>query len=376
MAHSVMELALLFCRLLLAAVFLVAGATKFVDPMGTLKALREFGLPKALVRPVVVLLPLLEVVVAVVLIPASVAWYGAWGAIGLLAVFVIAIIVAMIRGRKPDCHCFGQLHSSPAGKATLVRNGVLAVCAMGVAWRGPGHSGPEVWDWYSSLGLESQKVALVVLCVVGFLFLRAITGARTKVGDPETPMMSFSLDGLWGSEPEPAMAAVQAAQVAEVTTQEPMAAPGRVAMGIGLPVGTAAPEFELPGMDGEKRTLSSLRQSGRDVLLVFSSPYCPSCQALAPSLVRWKKELEGSLKIVVVSRGSRQENIEKLKEIENLDVLLQPDFTVAESYDCSSTPAAVLVGAGGLIKSGLATGKDAIQQMVAERRKASPLPSN
>jgi peroxiredoxin/uncharacterized membrane protein YphA (DoxX/SURF4 family) len=363
MAHSVAELTLLFCRLLLAAVFLVAGATKFVDPMGTMKALREFGLPKALVRPVVVLLPLLEVVAAAALIPASLAWYGAWGAIGLLALFVIAIAVAMIRGRKPDCHCFGQLHSSPVGKATLVRNGVLAACAMGVAWRGPGRSGPEVWDWYSALGLEAQKVALVALAALGFLFLRAITGARTKVGDPETPIMSFSLEGLWGSEPEPAVATLEPAAALPVTE------PGRVAMGIGLPVGTAAPEFELPGMDGEKRTLASLRRSGRDVLLVFSSPYCPSCQALAPNLVRWKQELQGSLNIVVVSRGSRQENLEKLKEIENLDVLLQSDFTVAESYDCSSTPAAVLVGAGGLIKSDLATGKEAIQQMIAARRK-------
>ena len=139
-------------------------------------------------------------------------------------------------------------------------------------------------------------------------------------------------------------------------------------MGIGLPVGTAAPEFELPGMDGEKRTLASLRKSGRDVLLVFSSPYCPTCQTLASSLVRWRRELERSLNMVV-SRGTRQENLEKLKEIENLDVLLQPDFAVAESYDCSATPAAVLIGAGGLIKSALATGKDSIQQMILQRQK-------
>ena len=370
MAHSVTELALLFSRLLLAVLFLVAGATKFVDPMGTLTALREFGLPKALARPVVVLLPLLEVVVALALIPANLAWYGAWGAIGLLAIFMLAIAVAMIRGRRPDCHCFGQLHSSPVGKPTLIRNGVLAVCAIGVAWSGPAHSGPEVWDWYSALGVEAQKVALVVLCVMGFLFLRAITGARKKSDEPETAIPSFSLEGLWGSEPEPAVAPVSAPRAAEVAAEEPAAASsGKVVLGIGLPVGTAAPEFELPGMDGEKRTLASLRKSGRDVLLVFSSPYCPTCQAIAPSLVRWRRELEGSLNIVVVSRGTRQENLEKLKEVENLDVLLQPDFTVAESYDCSATPAAVLVGAGGLIKSGLATGKDAIQQMIAQRRK-------
>jgi hypothetical protein len=32
-------------------------------------------------------------------------------------------------GHGPDCRCFGQLHSVPAGSKTLVRNGVLAALA-------------------------------------------------------------------------------------------------------------------------------------------------------------------------------------------------------------------------------------------------------
>jgi peroxiredoxin/uncharacterized membrane protein YphA (DoxX/SURF4 family) len=370
MGHSAAELTLLFCRLLLAAVFFVAGATKFVDPLGTLQALREFGVPKALSRPVVVLLPLLEVIVAVALIPASVAWYGACGAIGMLALFVMAIGVAMIRGRKPDCHCFGQLHSSPVGKATLLRNGLLAVGAIWIESQGLGHSGPEVWDWYSSLGVEGQKVTLVAAAVVGFLFLRAITGARPKVAEPETPSEPFSLENFWSDEPVPPAPPPPRPRSVEPVPEAPPALPAREVLNIGLPIGTPAPEFDLPGMNGENRSLESLRSSGRDVMLVFSSPYCPPCQALAPNLVRWKRELERSLNIVVVSRGSRQENLEKLKEIENLDVLLQKDFSVAESYDCNSTPAAVVVGADGLLRSGLATGREAIQQIIAERRKA------
>jgi hypothetical protein len=45
------EFTLLASRLLLAALFLLAGASKLIDPAGSRKALRDFGLPAALARP-------------------------------------------------------------------------------------------------------------------------------------------------------------------------------------------------------------------------------------------------------------------------------------------------------------------------------------
>ena len=49
-------------------------------------------------------------------------------------------------------------------------------------------------------------------------------------------------------------------------------------------VGTLAPEFVLPDLDGHPHGLASLRASGQPVLLLFSSPHCVACQALAPKL--------------------------------------------------------------------------------------------
>ena len=43
----------------------------------------------------------------------------------------------MARGNRPDCHCFGQLHSEPIGLSTLLRNGFLAVVAAAVLWLVP-----------------------------------------------------------------------------------------------------------------------------------------------------------------------------------------------------------------------------------------------
>jgi hypothetical protein len=63
-------------------------------------------------------------------------------------VFAIGISVNLARGRTPDCHCFGQLHSAPAGWKTLARNRVLAVVAGFVLWEGyEGGAGRSALAW-------------------------------------------------------------------------------------------------------------------------------------------------------------------------------------------------------------------------------------
>src|SRR5215208_582186 len=124
-----MDVVLLIARLLLASVFAVAGVAKLADREGSRQAIVDFGVPKALAAPLGLLLPLGELTVAATLLPAPTAWWGALGALALLLVFVVGISVNLARGRKPDCHCFGQLHSAPAGWKTLARNGVLAAVA-------------------------------------------------------------------------------------------------------------------------------------------------------------------------------------------------------------------------------------------------------
>jgi len=374
--------AALAARLLLAAVFLLAGATKLVDPVGLRKALRNFGLPSALARPAVILLPALELAVAVALIPTSLAWYGAWGALVLLTIFLLAVGVAMARGRKPDCHCFGQLHSAPVGWATLARNAVLWACAGALVLGYRQHPGPDLWAWIASLEGVELKAAVVAACVVSFLFLYVLSRARPK-REPAQP----ELPQLESPQPEsgdlPLLSTVDDREVAAVPSApsprkqsapapEKSPPPSRAEpMGIGLPIGTPAPQFELPGITGEKRSLQSLRERGRDLLLIFSSPFCAPCEALVPNLVRWTREMEGLPKIVLVSRGAARDNLAKLKGFEPSRVLLQRDAEVSEAYDSVTTPAAVLIGEDGLIRSDLAVGGAAIKQLLSSCQKAA-----
>ena len=129
-----LDTALLIARLLLAAVFAVAGASKLADRAGSRRAVVDFGLPTSLATPLAILLPLAELAIAAALVPASTAWWGSIGALALLLVFVAGISLNLARGNKPERHCFGQLHSAPAGWRTLARNGALAAVAGFVVW--------------------------------------------------------------------------------------------------------------------------------------------------------------------------------------------------------------------------------------------------
>lgn len=119
--------------LVMAAVFAVASVAKLRDLPGSREAMRGFGVPAAFVAPLGVAVPLAELGVAACLIAGPTRTLGAIGATALLAAFSLAIAWNLARGRAPDCHCFGQLHSAPAGPATLSRNAALIVLAVVVA---------------------------------------------------------------------------------------------------------------------------------------------------------------------------------------------------------------------------------------------------
>lgn len=338
------EIVLLALRLILAAVFLLAGATKLVNLDGFRKVLPDFGVPSVLARPVAVVLPAFELILALGLIAAKLAWYASCAALALLVIFILAAGFAMWRGRKPDCNCFGQLHSAPVGLSTVIRNASLAAFALSVVAAGRIHSGPELWTWLDALPGNQRKSAIVGGCIILVCFLLIVDRARPESSDAES---------VPPDEQSP-----------QTLSEEP--APGRLpaALGIGLPAGTRAPEFELPSLGGETQSLQSLRDGGRKVLLIFSSPYCDPCAALVPELIRWMRDMENLPEIVLVSRGSVKDNLSKLNGFEPSRVLLQHDFEVSEAYDSISTPTGVLISRDGLVESGLAVGRDAIRQLL------------
>ena len=142
--------------------------------------------------------------------------------------------------------------------------------------------------------------------------------------------------------------------------------------GSGLKAGTSAPDFQLPDLQGRMVSLQEYR--GRQVLLFFSDPQCGPCDELAPQLVRLHREgANGGLSIVVVGRGSVEENRRKAQQ-HGIDfpVLLQDrKWKVSKAYDILATPAAFLIREDGVIARDPAVGRDAILTLVRNGRAQS-----
>jgi uncharacterized membrane protein YphA (DoxX/SURF4 family) len=95
-------------RLGLAAVFLVSGALKVVDPAQTQIAVRAYELlPPGLVGLVATTLPLLELVLGTLLLGGAFTRWAALASAVLLLVLMTGVAQAWARGLSIDCGCFG-----------------------------------------------------------------------------------------------------------------------------------------------------------------------------------------------------------------------------------------------------------------------------
>lgn len=339
-----MVFALLIARVLLCVVFLVAGLAKLADLKGSQHAMRDFGMPTVLANPFGVLLPLVELAVGLALLLPSIAWWGGLAALLLLLLFVAGIGYNLARGRTPDCHCFGQLHSAPAGWPTLIRNLVLAAIATIVVGFGLNTSQVGVLDWLAPLSVIQRVevlggiLLLALLIGEGWLLLQIMS---------QQGRLLLRLESLETQRGEAGLA------------EAPL-----VAGTVGLAVGTPAPSFILATLTSETISLQSLRALGKPIVLLFSDPGCGPCNALLPEIGQWQREHAGKLVVALISRGTVEANRSKVSEHGLRHVLLQHDREVAEAYHASGTPSAVLIRRDGTIGSALAQGAEPIRQLV------------
>jgi peroxiredoxin/uncharacterized membrane protein YphA (DoxX/SURF4 family) len=318
-------------------VFLVAGLAKLADLAGSRQAMRDFGVPGKLADLFGLLLPLAELATAVALIIPVTAWWGAVAATALLLIFVAGIGYNLAQGRTPDCHCFGQLHSAPAGWSTLIRNLVLAGLAVLVVGFGRTTAGPRVLDLLDSLTITQRLellggvLLLLVLIVEGRLLVQMMTQQGRLL------LRIEALENRLG---------------------------GAAARAPGLAVGSPAPAFNLRGLHGETMTLEALRSLGKPLVLLFTDPGCGPCTALLPEIGKWQRDHAAKLQVALLSRGTAEANRAKVTEPGVTNVLLQKDSEVVEAYQAYGTPSAVVVRQDGTIGSAVAQGADAIRALI------------
>jgi uncharacterized membrane protein YphA (DoxX/SURF4 family)/peroxiredoxin len=338
--------AALLARLLLSVVFAVAGIAKLADRRGSVEALAGFGAPGWSQRPLAVVLPALELGIACGLLIDGAAPWAALLALALLVGFAMVIATTLAHGRRPACHCFGELSHKPAGLWTLVRTSLLAGLAVGLVAALLAQPAPSLWGWLGRLA--PIEVAMLLLCValavaLGFAAWFASELLRQNgrlLLRLEAVESSLGLRPAAGAEP----AVVRA-----------------------LPVGAPAPAFRVAGAADGEVSLAGLLARGRPVALLFTDAHCEPCRTLLADIPELQRRYAKALTIAVAMSGSFQDVRSLHREHAIADLLLARDGELARSYGAEATPSAVVIAADGRIATPVARGGRAVRALIEQR---------
>lgn len=135
--------------------------------------------------------------------------------------------------------------------------------------------------------------------------------------------------------------------------------------------GAAAASFSLPDQDGTLRSLDSVLDPVRPLLLVFTQPTCGACHLLMPQVAGWKTE--GLIQVAVVS-GGPQDDVIAGELVGRSAVWRDVERRVFSAYGITATPAAVLIGGRRRLLATPAFGASDIEALVARPAAAADQP--
>ena len=118
-------------------------------------------------------------------------------------------------------------------------------------------------------------------------------------------------------------------------------------------VGKLAPDFELPGLDGQAVSLSGLR--GKPVLINFWASWCEPCRFEMPFIQEIYEGWTGktpSLVILTINLGESPSRVERFMERYGLSfpVLLDTSQNVALEYNIRGIPTTFFIDKDGIIQ--------------------------
>ena len=134
-----MSYAVLVCRLVIGAIFIVAGVSKVGHAAEFAAQIAGFQiLPQAVIAPMALVLPFVEILLGGYLIAGLYARAAGWVAVVMLGAFDAAIASAVVRGMTVSCGCFGPNDQTVTTWAEVARDAVFVLIALVIALRGPG----------------------------------------------------------------------------------------------------------------------------------------------------------------------------------------------------------------------------------------------
>lgn len=338
--HSAFALA----PLTLAAVLVLSGLAKVPDPDSTHSMMRLLRLPDAIASAVTArLVPWAELAVAALLLTPW-RWSFAVGALAaslLFLAFWVIVARAMTFDPRPTCGCFGRVGDHRINARTLARNSVLlalAILTSVISLQGETGTGLLAgfgtgdWVW---LVLAVALAAVAVLVLGG------------------------------SSEPRP-LSARQRRRLEQLAPRSPGgpgadAATGQDTDGAEDYVRSPIPDGLLVGREHEVRSLPRLAAQQAQ-LLVLANCWCGSTIAAIDQLPAWRERLP-QLGVQLVHTLAPWDE----PRLARLDgVWWDPGARVYTALRSGASPAAVLLGADGLLAGGPVNGVEEIEQFVED----------
>ena len=236
----------------------------------------------------------------------------------------------------------------------VYRNAALGAITGVLLWQGPANLGSGFFEWLKALSIPERAVFAAIVAGIGLITAGSWLSMHLLRQNGRLLVRIEALEAKL-----------------EAGSSNPIQTASRVAPAHGLPIGTLAPAFELPSVTGDELSLATLVAKGQPVLLIFTDPGCGPCRALLPEIAGWQKEYAGMLEVVLISRIAQEVNYAKLADLDQSRILLQRNREVAQEYQCTGTPGAVLVRQNGEIGTRIAMGAEAIKDLVTTVSRAS-----
>ncbi|KGN39110.1 MauE/DoxX family redox-associated membrane protein [Knoellia subterranea] len=326
--------------LTLVAVLAFSASTKIGKGESLRKIVRNLRLSdRILPVPLARAIPWIELAIAVGLLTPW-RWTFAAAAAGaavLMVVYWLLIARGMTLTPRPMCGCFGQAGDHGISWRTLLRNTLLvaaAVASVALAWTGrTGWSAVSAFTSGDWLWLALAAVASVVTALVLGSFGPA---PESPASDPVSPTKAESGERIPGGD------AQGAADDDGDYVREPI--PRAVLIDDGTPV-----------------TLRELAAE-RAQLLVLVDCYCASTQEITPHIAGWDERLDLVDVRTVFAVPYKSEYLRTPVENPLLDHAKLTWDTLGVEY----SPAAVLLGADGLLAGGPVSGVEEVTQFVAD----------
>lgn len=337
-----MHVVVLASATLLICTFVTALYAKARNTSEFRHSLSSFGFPASTRASIVMITLGAEALVLMALLIAPLRWAGV-ACLLLHIAFTVLSGLAMLRGRHPQCQCFGNFTSDRIGLQTMLRNAALAVAGvLLLTERQP--LGPLV----RSSASETLIMAVLVVAIAALVAILLIL--LTRYGEALQTLDSIGVDTVtrtqrWGLKP-----------------------------------GASVPEMTLQDWDSHRVAITEEVRSAKSWALVLLSKTCGHCKELIPALER--ASVQGVSGVVIV-HGKDSSIVERLRGIHEYHwpVLFTEEAELTSLFRIAGFPALVPLDGRGNVEGGTRLGRRDSEgfldtQLAAFRRETDKEPNN